>query len=127
MCRLFVLRSAVPLCEQFSLWDAGNSLAAQSRRDARGESHLDGWGVAAFTASGEPRITRSLLAACDDPAFEDLSRSLISTTLLAHVRQASVGSKSLKNTHPFAHGRWVFMHNGTLENFADRKGPLLEA
>ncbi len=127
MCRLFVLRSAVSLCEQASLSDAGNSLAAQSRRDARGESHLDGWGVAAFSASGEPRITHSLMAACDDPAFEDLARSLTTTALVAHVRQASVGSKSLKNTHPFAHGRWVFVHNGTLENFADRKAPLLEA
>jgi glutamine amidotransferase len=102
-------------------------LAAQSRRDARGESHRDGWGLASFDGDGRPHVTKSLQAACDDRAFDDLARSVVTTTLVVHVRQASVGNTALENTHPFVHGRWVFAHNGTLEDFAARKGPLLSA
>jgi glutamine amidotransferase len=104
-----------------------NSLAAQSRRDARGESHVDGWGLASFAEDGRPRIAKSLRAAFDDPLFDELARSTSTTTLVAHVRQASVGSTTMNNTHPFAQGRWVFAHNGTLENFTARKDLLLEA
>ena len=127
MCRLFAFRSTGPLCGQASLCAAGNSLAAQSRRDARGESHRDGWGLASFDGDGRPHVTKSLQAACDDRAFDDLARSVVTTTLVVHVRQASVGNTALENTHPFVHGRWVFAHNGTLEDFAARKGPLLSA
>jgi predicted glutamine amidotransferase len=37
--------------------------------------------------------------------------------VLAHVRRATVGGASTKNTHPFVHGCWAFAHNGTIENF----------
>ena len=38
-----------------------------------------------------------------------------------------MGSTSLSNTHPFVYGRWIFAHNGTLQNFAARKQLLLDA
>jgi glutamine amidotransferase len=44
--------------------------------------------------------------------------SLVSShTVVAHVRQASVGAVELRNSHPFLFGRWSFVHNGTLKNF----------
>jgi glutamine amidotransferase len=44
--------------------------------------------------------------------------SLVSShTVVAHVRLASVGAVELRNSHPFLHGRWSFVHNGTLKNF----------
>ena len=127
MCRLLAFRSTVARSEPIALCGAEHSLAAQSRRDARGESHVDGWGLASFATEGQPRITKSLGAAFEDPVFAELAHSTTATTLVAHVRQASVGSNSLNNTHPFALGRWVFVHNGTLENFAARKAELLAA
>jgi predicted glutamine amidotransferase len=127
MCRLLAFRSTLPVGGRAALCERGNSLAAQSRRDARGESHVDGWGLASFDDGGEPRIAKSLQPAFSDPAFDKLAKSVVATALVAHVRQASVGRKALVNTHPFAHGRWVFAHNGTLQDFAARKGPLLDA
>jgi glutamine amidotransferase len=127
MCRLFAFRSTLPLCEPARLCGSGNSLASQSCRDARGECHVDGWGMASFDDGGEPHVTKSLRAAFSDPGFGELARSVTATALVAHVRLASVGSAALVNTHPFVHGRWVFAHNGTLEDFTARKGPLVEA
>jgi glutamine amidotransferase len=44
--------------------------------------------------------------------------------VLAHVRNGSVGSRALANTHPFVFGRWLFAHNGTVTAF-ERVGPAL--
>ena len=90
-------------------------------------SHVDGWGLASFDNNGEPRITKSVRAAFNDVQFAELAKSVATTALLAHVRQASVGRTALVNTHPFVHGRWVFAQNGTLQGFAARKGALLDA
>jgi glutamine amidotransferase len=47
-----------------------------------------------------------------------LAVSVVASTVLAHVRQASVGALAEHNTHPFMHGPWMFAHNGTLHGFA---------
>jgi glutamine amidotransferase len=47
-----------------------------------------------------------------------LAGSLVASTVLAHVRQASVGALTEHNTHPFVYGPWMFAHNGTLQGFA---------
>jgi glutamine amidotransferase len=104
-----------------------NSLMTQSRCDAGGESHVDGWGLASYDEEGEPRVTKSVQAAFSDLRFDELAKSLTTTALVAHVRQASVGRVAFVNTHPFVHGRWVFVHNGTLQDFATRKGLLRDA
>jgi glutamine amidotransferase len=127
MCRLFAFRSTLPVSAAESLCGTGNSLAAQSRRDARGESHGDGWGLASFDDEGEPHITKSVQPASIDHEFDALAHSVATTALVAHVRQASVGRTALANTHPFVYGRWVFCHNGTLQDFAARKSPLVDA
>jgi predicted glutamine amidotransferase len=127
MCRLFAFRSTLPVCESVSLCGMANSLTTQSRCDAGGESHVDGWGLASYDEKGEPRVTKSVQAAFSDLRFDELVKSLTTTALVAHVRQASVGRTALVNTHPFVHGRWVFVHNGTLQDFAARKGLLRDA
>ncbi|HTQ39764.1 MAG TPA: class II glutamine amidotransferase [Pirellulales bacterium] len=127
MCRLFAFRSTVPICDSTLLNGSGNSLATQSRRDAHGESHIDGWGLASYADDGVPHITKSLLPAFSDPQFGEVSRTVTTKTLVAHVRQASVGSAALVNTHPFIYERWVFVHNGTLQDFAARRKPLFDA
>jgi predicted glutamine amidotransferase len=37
--------------------------------------------------------------------------------VVAHVREASVGTVRHENTHPFVHDRWLFAHNGTVARF----------
>ena len=47
--------------------------------------------------------------------------------MLAHVRRATVGRVGLANTHPFVHGRFALVHNGTVPYFASIQPSLLDA
>src|SRR5262249_2659953 len=46
-------------------------------------------------------------------------------TVLAHVRKATQGGKTVFNCHPFQYGRWVFAHNGDIPNFVSKRDALL--
>lgn len=126
MCRFFAVRASGAVGLAGPLVESPTSLVAQSCCDRRGESHGDGWGLAWLT-DGEMRVRRSTAPARDDQQLRDLATTTATTLAIAHVRQASVGQVSLANTHPFQHGRWVFAHNGTLQNFAAGRARLLEA
>ena len=110
MCRLFGFRSVIPSQVHRSLLAAENALGVQS------SEHPDGWGVA-FFIDGAPQITRSPLTAVGDALFHRLSGVVSSQTVLAHVRKATRGPKTVFNCHPFQHGRWVFAHNGDIGTF----------
>lgn len=125
MCRLFVLRSSQPLSVVGALVEASNSLVCQSRADFQGQAHPDGWGIGWYE-NGTPRVVRSTRPAGEDPDFAVTAAQAHSTTILAHVRQASVGSLSLANTHPFVWGRWMFAHNGTVARFDEVAPRMLD-
>jgi len=118
-------RSAQPMAVAGMLLDDRHALLAQSCRDWRCESHRDGWGIGYYEGE-KPRVIRRPSAAADDPAFRDAARSIVSSTVIGHVRQASVGDLSIANTHPFAYGRWIFVHNGTVTGFDKLSGQLVE-
>ncbi|MBX3413450.1 MAG: class II glutamine amidotransferase [Pirellulales bacterium] len=125
MCRFFGFRATEPTEISCSLVKSPHALLAQSRVDRRGETHPDGWGVG-YYAGATPEIIRSPAPAYDDAQYLAAAERICSPTVLAHVRQASVGGASLENTHPFTYGRWVFAHNGTARPF-DEVEPLLVA
>ncbi len=118
MCRLFGFRSVIQSGVHRSLLDADNALGHQS-----GE-HPDGWGVA-YYVEGTPHVTKSPLTAMGDQLFHRLSGVVSSQTVLAHVRRATRGSKTLLNCHPFQYGRWVFAHNGDVPHFEEKRELLL--
>ncbi len=107
MCRLFGFRSVIPSQVHRSLLAAENALGVQSNE------HPDGWGVA-FYVDGSPHVTRSPMTALGDNLFHRLSGVVASETVLAHVRRATQGPKTVFNCHPFQFGRWVFAHNGDI-------------
>ena len=117
MCRLFGFRSVIPSQVHQSLLDADNALGQQSVR------HPDGWGVAHYV-NGAPHLIRSCETALSDTLFHRVSGVVASETVVAHVRKATQGRKSVLNCHPFQHGRWVFAHNGDVENFDEVKDEL---
>jgi glutamine amidotransferase len=55
-----------------------------------------------------------------------LSGAVQSETVLAHVRRATRGSKTVFNCHPFQYGRWVFAHNGDVRDFDQHRATLLD-
>jgi predicted glutamine amidotransferase len=113
MCRLYAFRGNEPTKIGCALISAQNALLRQSRADRRGDTHPDGWGIA-FYADGMPEIERRSAAAYDDLHFSRTAELVYARTVIAHVRRATVGAVTPANTHPFAYGRWVFAHNGTV-------------
>jgi len=116
MCRMYGHIAGTPLAVSGMLLDAQHSLLQQSCGDWRGEKHRDGWGIGYFDGT-KPRVIRRPTSAPDDPEFSAAARHLASTTVIAHVRQASVGDLCVANAHPFLYGPWIFVHNGTVTNF----------
>jgi predicted glutamine amidotransferase len=117
MCRLFGFRSVIPSQVHRSLLAAENALGVQSNK------HPDGWGVA-YYVDGTPHVTRSPMTAIGDSLFRRLSGVVASETVLAHVRQATQGTNSVLNCHPFQYGRWVGAHNGDIPNFSETRAQL---
>lgn len=119
MCRLFGFRSAIPSQVHRSLLAAENALGTQSNL------HPDGWGVA-YYVDGSPHVTRNPSAALGDQLFHRLSGVVSSQTVLAHVRKATRGGKTVLNCHPFQYGRWVFAHNGDIPDFDRYREELVD-
>jgi glutamine amidotransferase len=110
VCRLFGFRSIIPSQVHRSLLAADNALCTQSER------HPDGWGVA-YYIDGAPHLTRAASTALHDHLFHRLSGIVSSETVVAHIRRATVGGRSVLNSHPFQYGRWIFAHNGDVPEF----------
>ena len=124
MCRLYGFRATEPTKIECTLVHAQNALIVQSYRDHSGTSHLNGWGLALYQ-DGRLQTMRQAKAAVDDSDFRRAAGRAYSDTVLAHVRRATVGRVALENTHPFCHGRWAFVHNGTLPRFDELRPKML--
>jgi glutamine amidotransferase len=126
MCRLYGLRANEPTRVECALVRAQNALLAQSRRDRQGGSHNHGWGIATYDGP-IPHIDRQAWAAYHGEHFRRSAERAYAATVLAHVRHATIGGPTLENTHPFAEGRWSFVHNGTIPRFPHIRPRMLSA
>jgi glutamine amidotransferase len=124
MCRLYGFLANEPTKVECTLVYAQNALMIQSHADRRGVAHADGWGVAWYENGCAPAVERRDTAAYQDTQFSRVAERVFATTVVAHVRKATVGSASPHNTHPFRHGPWIFAHNGTVRGF-ERVGPRI--
>jgi predicted glutamine amidotransferase len=124
VCRFFGLRASHPTSVACCLVRARNSLMAQSRRDLQGFENADGWGIAAYAARAV-RSVRSASAAHAGDDFRSVAGRLKAATVIAHVRHATVGAMVVENTHPFTHGPFAFVHNGTIPYFEDLRPQML--
>ena len=119
MCRLFGSRSLAPDGVAHELLHGSNALRVQSKE------HPDGWGLGWYEGQS-PQVVRSLTAAHGDEEFEKVSSFVRATTVVAHVRRASIGRVAEHNTHPFRRGRWLFAHNGTIPDWEQVAGRIEE-
>lgn len=125
MCRLYALRANEPTRVECSLVLSQNNLMRQSEGDSEGLVHGHGWGVADYP-DGVPVVEKQTWAAYNGEHFAKKAARVYAHTVIAHVRRATVGSPSLNNTHPFAFGRFIFAHNGTVPNFEQLRLRILE-
>ena len=117
MCRIFGFRSILQSGVHSSLIEADNAIAQQS------QNHPDGWGVAYYKL-GSPHLIKMDSQARECHIFKKVSGVVSSDTVLAHIRKSTVGDIGPLNTHPFQYGRWIFAHNGNIENFANKAEEL---
>jgi predicted glutamine amidotransferase len=109
MCRLFGMSAGRdPVRASFWLLGAPDSLSVQSHREP------DGTGLGWFTDDGRPRTSKQPIAAFEDREFARRARELRSSSFVAHIRYASTGGISAKNTHPFEQDGRLFAHNGVI-------------
>ncbi|WP_404383041.1 class II glutamine amidotransferase [Caenispirillum salinarum] len=121
MCRMLGFVATHPTRIDCSLVEAQHSLLRQSREDLEGFAHADGWGIAHWP-HGHLSVSRRVHAAGEGDAYARVAREAVATRVLAHVRQATAGDVRIENTHPFSHGPWVLMHNGTIRHFDEGVG-----
>ncbi|MEX3015227.1 class II glutamine amidotransferase [Gymnodinialimonas hymeniacidonis] len=97
----------------------GHSLIEQSRRatECKTATNADGFGLAWYGDRPEAGLYRDVYPAWSDPNLAALCRTVKSPAFLAHVRASTGAATSRNNCHPFAHGRWSFMHNGQIGGF----------
>ncbi len=114
MCRLLGIVASESTEFALVLRDAPRSLASLSHQ------HPDGWGIAIHdktahhTHGARWHLHKGTERAAADPSFHALAGRSRGHVLVAHIRQKTVGSTRIENTHPFARDGWVFAHNGTI-------------
>ena len=107
MCRLFGLTAGQARVKAtFWLLDAPDSLQTQSHRN------VDGAGLGFFGPAGEPVLDKQPEPAFSDPEFIREARQAESSSFVAHVRWATAGGRTVRNTHPFVMDGRVMAHNG---------------
>lgn len=97
----------------------GHSLIAQSHDaiESKTAINADGFGIAWYGEREEPGLYRDVYPAWSDPNLKSLTAQVRSPLFLAHVRASTGTATSRNNCHPFAHGRWSFMHNGQVGGY----------
>jgi len=107
VCRLFGLTAGTARVKAtFWLLDAPDSLEVQSHRNA------DGAGLGYFGADGDVVLDKQPVAAFRDEEFARAARQAESSAFVAHVRWATAGGRTERNTHPFVIEGRVMAHNG---------------
>ncbi|MES3629031.1 MAG: class II glutamine amidotransferase [Longimonas sp.] len=125
MCRLYGLHASHPTAATCELLDAQNALIDQSQQDARGLANPHGWGMARVH-NGTAACYRQVGPAWESADYRSEALSLRGTTLMAHVRRATVGTPAPENTHPFRHGDTLLIHNGHIPAFEQVRPRLRE-
>jgi len=78
--------------------------------------HGDGWGFAKVNSANDQSLTVEVARAKESSKFAELTRSLESTGGLLHLRWATLNLEINEgNTHPFTHGDFSFIHNGSIK------------
>ncbi len=111
MCRMVGVVAERPVSLRALLDETPRNLASLSLE------HPDGWGVASVSRDGWA-VERGLDCAARSARWREVVQKAEAPLAIAHVRRRTVGPVALENTHPFRRGRFVFAHNGTIEDTA---------
>jgi predicted glutamine amidotransferase len=129
MCR-WLAYSGSPLTIEDLLYKPQHSLIDQSLHSQLGveTTNGDGFGIGWYTAQSEtPGVFHSVEPAWNDRNLQDIAGHIVSPLVFAHIRASTGTAVQQTNCHPFRHGRWLWMHNGSIGSFHDIKRDLMMA
>ena len=128
MCR-WLAYSGSPVLLEKALYSPAHSLIDQSLHSQLGAeaTNGDGFGIGWYDDQPTPGVFRSIEPAWNDHNLRELSQHITSGHFFAHIRAAIGSAVQQTNCHPFRHGRWLFMHNGFIGEFAHLKRDLVLA
>lgn len=127
MCRWIAYQGSSIYLENL-LFEPEHSLIHQAVHAAESfyEVNGDGFGIGWYEARPKPAIYHSTLPAWNDDNLRHLAGHVKSGLFFAHIRRTTQGAVTQTNCHPFAHDRWMFQHNGNIDQF-DRVKQALDA
>jgi glutamine amidotransferase len=132
MCR-WLAYSGSPIPLDTLLYKPKHSLIDQSQHAEMGAetTNGDGFGIGWYPTNPVEKATpgrfRGILPAWSDRNLRDLAEHIRSPLFFAHVRASSGTAVQETNCHPFRHERWLWMHNGSVRDFARMRRDLLLA
>ncbi len=128
MCR-WLAYSGSPMLLEEALYAPEHSLIDQSLHSRLGAetTNGDGFGVGWYGDAPTPAVFHSIEPAWNDQNLHELAGHISSSHFFAHVRAAIGSAVQQTNCHPFRHGRWLFMHNGYINEFDTLKRDLVLA
>ncbi len=119
MCRWIAYRGETISLEHYVTAPA-HSLVVQSLKalESTASTNGDGFGMGWYGEHPEPGLYREVRPAWSDENLRYLCRHIRSHLYFAHVRASTGTPITRPNCHPFACGRWMFMHNGLIGNWS---------
>ncbi|MGW2617496.1 class II glutamine amidotransferase [Streptomyces sp. NPDC001500] len=121
MCR-WLAYSGTPILLETILYRPAHSLIDQSLHSRMGveTTNGDGFGVGWYAvdgAAGTPAVVREIGPAWSNRNLREIAGHVRSSLFFAHIRASTGTAVQQTNSHPFRHGRWMWMHNGAIADF----------
>ncbi|MEU3775780.1 class II glutamine amidotransferase [Streptomyces sp. NPDC032472] len=128
MCR-WLAYSGTPLLLDTILYRPKHSLIDQSLHARMGveTTNGDGFGIGWYapeSGSDTPAILRDIGPAWNNRNLREIAQHVKSHLLFAHIRASTGTAVQQTNCHPFRHGRWMWMHNGSVKGFHEMRREL---
>jgi predicted glutamine amidotransferase len=118
-----------PVLIEELLFDSPHGIVDQSLHARMGAepTNGDGFGLGWYGAGDGPALYHSVAPAWADANLRELAAHVESPLFMAHVRAAIGSPVQQTNCHPFRRGRWLFVHNGYIADFAKLRRDLMLA
>ena len=125
MCRWLAYYGSPVRLEEL-LYRPAHSLIDQSLHARLGveTTNGDGFGIGWYDDTGTPAVFHSIEPAWNDRNLRELAGHVQSPLVFAHIRASTGTAIQQTNCHPFRHGRWLWMHNGSIAQFPTVKREL---
>jgi glutamine amidotransferase len=111
--------TGAPVLLRDALFSPAHALIDKSLQSRLGAEAAagDGYGIGWYGAGQTPAVFREIEPAASDANLRELAGHVTSPMVFAHIRASSGTAVQKTNCHPFRHGRWLWMHNGLINDF----------